>query len=504
MNYRSTLMTAGAAVALAGFASAQDNTNGDYDHNWAPLAAGPAAIIVDPAFFGGTTALGDSIRLCYSVDVTQGGRNQDGTSNISWFDVAQAFGGNNTVLGVQIGQVMMGARVSDSLNDDACLSNIFITEGTPESQSSNPGGGDLLLGAPGLIAGTGGYSLNQGFFWDIAFEFIGTNLPGLSSTAHVDPVTPFANTPLLTHLVYEIQGPVDGSDTNRHYWLGSTSELNGTGTVTGGVTNGNSNFGSFQYLATADATGAAQGNRVTIADNTPALTGAGPVALLGGTNGELEWVSYVAFQTPYLYGANNGNVGGGGADWVLSGGSLSTINVLIKDKLAGGQSATSGSAASDPLLLFNAGFILWSGTPAVTTLQNALSWDDVLGGAPPKAGTYLIPPQNVSRVPGAQTFHANFDGTTSAFLSLGFSLQSEFTGAADPNLDAAGVTDLFTHEGPAGTSEFQTGAVALGTPAPSTAGTRLGIHAIGIQVNAATGGALEFTEMSNARTAVLQ
>ncbi|MHC4891880.1 MAG: hypothetical protein ACYTFV_00690 [Planctomycetota bacterium] len=507
MNYRSTLMTAGAAVALAGLATAQ--TNGDYDHNWASLSAGPAAIVVGPATFGGVNSIGDSMRECYSIDVSQGGRNQTGQTYISWFDVAQAFGGLNPTLGVDIGQVMIGSRVTDDLGDDACLSDIFITTGTAYQGAS----GDINAGLIGLIGGTGGYSLNQGFFWNIAFEFIGTNLPGVSNTAGADPASAFAGTPLLTHLVYEVQGPVgvdpvDGSliidPNNKQYFLGSTSELNGVGAATGGVTNGNSNFGLATYGVDAVTSGAVQGNRITIANETPALTGAGPLALLGGTGGELEFLGAIALQTPYLAGRNNGNMGGGGADWTVSGGTLSTLDVQITDKLSGGQNPGSGAVVEDPLLLFNAGFLVWSATPAVATLQNALSWDDLGGFIPPQAGSAILPPQATTRA-GLQRIHVNFDATTSTFLSLGFSLNATFTGAQDPNLDAGGVGDLFDIQGTSlGASTFATGPVALGTPAPGAAGSRLGIHALEIQVNAATGGAIEFAELTNARTAVLQ
>ncbi len=499
MNYRSTLMTAGAAVALAGLANAQ--TNGDYDHNWASLSNGPAALLLDPAFFAGNLGLLDSIRFCYSIDVSQGGRNQTGATYVSWFNVAQAFGGNNSQLGVDIGPIGLLSVVSSDLTDDACLADFYggfgLTAGTASTGST------LALGAPGLISGTGGYSLNQGFFWNIVFEFVGTALPGVNNTAGVDPVNVFG-APLLTHLVYEIQGPVTGGPTNKQYFLGSSSELNGA-TSPGGVTNGNGSMGLAQYGVTADQSGAIQGNRVIVFDEVAGTIGGGPVALLGGTDGEIEWKGAIALQTPYFTGVNNGNAGGGGADWNLSGaaGALSTIDVRVIDKLAGGQSATSGAVVSDPGLVFNSSFMLWSATPALGTLQNALSWDDIFGSAPPQAGTYLLPAQATSRA-GSQRFHVNFDATTSSFLNLGFSLLKDYTGALDPNVDPAGVGDLFNFNPTTGTTGFATGPIALSTPAAGAAGKRLGMNSIGLQVSITTGGAISFTEISSARTAVLQ
>ena len=508
MNYRSTLLTAGAAVALAGLANAQ--VNAQYDHNWASLSDGAPAALIDPQFFGadGDLGIGDSIRFCYSIDVTQGGRNQSGQSFISHFAVAQGFGGANTTLGVDIGPVTIASRVSDDLGDDACLSDIFLTTGNPFIGPALP---DLNLGAPGLQAGTAGYSITAGFFWTIAFEFIGSNLPSTANTGGVDPATPFPNVPLLTHLVYEVQGPATGGADNRQYFLGSTSELNGsapTGNgVTGGTTNGNSNFGANQYLTTADQSGALQGNRVTI-ESGGVLTNATPVALIGGTNSEIEWFGALAFQTPYLTGVNRNNAGNGGADWVFSGGNLATIDVRVLDKTAGALNPASGSAIADPNIVFSSAFLVWSGTSAATTLQNALSWDDFGGAAPPQLGSLILGSVPVLRAPGPQAICANFDSSTTAFLNLGFGLQTPFTTALGPNNDGQpGLDDYFTIQNPtptSGSASFLTGPVPLANPNPNAAGTRLGIHAIGLEANILTGGALGFTELTNARTAVLQ
>jgi len=505
MNYRSTLLTAGAAVALTGLANAQ--VNAQYDHNWASLSDGPPTILIDPQTFGddGDLGLGDSIRYCYSIDATQGGRNQDGQTYISHFAVAQAWGGNNTIPGNDIGQVSFITGVTDDLADDACLSAIFDTG----SNAFAPG--DVNIGALGVQTGTAGASINDGTFWTSAFEFIGSNLPSTTNVAGTDPGTLFP-TPLLTHLVYEVQGPATGGDDNRQYFLGSTSELagfnnNGVGGGTGGVTNGNAAFGLNIYGVDADQSGAIQGNRVTV-ESGGALVAAAPLALLGGTNSELEWFGALAFQTPYLTGVNNNNAGNGGADWVLSGGALSTIDVRIVDKFAGATNQSSGSAIATGDVVFNSAFLVWSGTSAATMLQSPLSWDDFGGAIPPQQGSFLLGSLQTLRAPGPQNISANFDGSTNAFLNLGFGLQAPFTDALGPNNDGApGLDDYFTIQGPAptsGTASFATGPIALGTPNPNAAGVRLGIHALGIEARISTGGAIGFTELTNARTVVLQ
>ncbi|MEO0652173.1 MAG: hypothetical protein AAFZ65_15980, partial [Planctomycetota bacterium] len=176
MNYRSTLLTAGAAVALTGLATAQVNT--EYDHNWASLSDGPPALLLDPQFFGadGDLGLGDSIRYCYSIDATQGGRNQSGQTFISHFAVAQAWGGANLIPGNDIGQVSFISGVSDDLGDDSCFAGLFDAIGANLGTAYAPG--DVNIGALGVQAGTAGSSINDGFFWTSAFEFIGSNLPG--------------------------------------------------------------------------------------------------------------------------------------------------------------------------------------------------------------------------------------------------------------------------------------------------------------------------------------
>lgn len=509
MNYRSTLLAAGAAVALGGLASAQLN----YSHNWNSLRSGAPALIFGPAFFdtgvnGSSVGIGDSVRYCYSIDITQGGRNESGSYELAWSYYAQAYGGNNLIQGIDLGPQLYHSQVSDDLGDDACFSAFFPQTGTLSQETS----GFIL---PGVIAGTAGFPINAGFFWQVAFQFI-QPLPAGSNTLGVDPVTPFAGTPLVSHFMFEVQGPVNSGPFNRQYFIASTSEVNGLNTNgSGGVTNGNNDFGLNLYGVTAEVSGAVAGARVTTFDEIGGLLGGGTVAF--GTPGDLEFFGGVAFTTPNLRGVNSGNTGSGNADWTVTALPLSVIDIEVLDRFSGGQSATSGSAIANPLLAFNAGFILASATPALTTLQNALSWDDVLGGAPPKAGTYLLPPQATTRFTdneqagagggvalGNQTIHANFDATTSLFLSSGLSLLGQFTGAFDPNVDGqtGSLFDYGVGQGLEGTSTL--GAIPLATPAPGAGGSRIGLHALILQVDVSTGGALAVAELTNAKTAVLQ
>ncbi|MEO0652172.1 MAG: hypothetical protein AAFZ65_15975, partial [Planctomycetota bacterium] len=439
----------------------------------------------------------------------QGGRNQSGQTYISHFQVVQAWGAGNAIPGVDIGQVSFITGVTDDLGDDACFAGIFDAIGANQGTAYSPG--DVNLGALGLQAGTAGSPIQSGIFWNLAFEFIGSVLPSTLNTAGSDPGT-LVPTPLLTHLVYEIQGPVNGGPSNRQYWLGSTSELagfnpSGSGT-TGGVTNGNSQFGINQYLTDAASSGTIQGNRVII-EEFGAAAGFGPLNLLGGNNSEIECFGAVAFQTPYLTGVHNGNAGNGGADWVISGGNLSTIDVRVVDKFAGATNLSSGSGIANPAVIFNSAFLLWCATPPATMLQSPLSWDDFGGAIPPQLGSFILGSLPVLRAPGPQRVCVNFDGTTNAFLNLGFSLQTSFSDALDPSDDppgapGPGLADYLTVQNPtptSGTASFASGPVPLANPNPTAAGLRFGIHAIGIQ---AVGPSIVFTELTNARTVVLQ
>ena len=483
-------------------ASATAQTNSSYDHNWAPLADGPPSLVLDPQFFGadGDLGLGDAIRLCYSIDVTQGGRNQSGRTYLSHVSVSQGWGGGNQVPGINIGPVTIMARYSSDLRDDVCLVDVF------DGAAGGATGPDVNLGSFGIQAGTGAYSFNDGFFWTTAFELLGSVLPSVANTGGNDPNAAFP-TPLLAHLIYEIQGPVTGGPDDRQYFLASSSEVNGDGRRSGGVTNGNSDFGRNQYGLSASESGAVQGNRF-LAEAGGQLESAAPLVLLGGSAGAVEFYAALAFQTPYLVGAKDGNDGSGGADWVVSASPTSVIDVRIVDRRAGAENALSGSTIANPNLVLNEAFVLFSATPARTMLQRPLSWDDLAGSLPPQAGTYSLPEQTVARVATPQRLHVNLDGTTMAFQTLGIGRTTPFSNAYDPLLDGTqGVTDYFNFglgQLQGGTASLATGPLSLMQPTPNAKGRRIGIHAVGIQVDASRGTGLTLTEFTNARTAVLQ
>lgn len=510
MNYRSTLLAAGAAVALSGLASAQLN----YSHHWNSLRSGPPTVIFDPNFFdvngtGASVGIGDSIRFCYSIDITQGGRNEsNGAWEITWSYYSQAFGGNNAILGVDLGPQIYHSQVSDDLGDDSCFSAFFAQTGTMYQQ---PGG--FIL--PGLIAGTGGFSLNQGFYWNIAFQFL-SPLPQGANTLGLDPlVGPTFGTPLLAHFMFEVQGPVNSGTFNKQYFLGSTSERPGLSPAgSGGVTNGNNSMGINLFGVPAEVSGAVAGARFTAFDEFGGLLTGGTVAL--ATPGDIEFFGGVAFSTPNLRGNNGNNTGNGNADWTISAPPFSAIDIEILDRFSGGQAPGSGSSIENPFLAVNNGFVLLSATPAVSMLQNPMSWDDLGGVVPPKLGSYVLPAQSTTRftdneqmglgggVPlGLQNICINFDASSAQFLNFGISLLSAFNGALDPTLDAS-TASLFDYGvGPGLEGSSNLGSITPGTAAPGAAGLKLGIHGLVLQLDV-TQGALLVAETTNAKTAVLQ
>jgi hypothetical protein len=492
-------MAASAAVALTGLANAQAGN----DHNWNSLRSGPPVLVFGPGFFdvnatGADIGIGDAMRACYSVDITQGGRNETNGGNweLTWAYYTQAWGGNNTIPGVDLGPMLFNSQVSDDLGDDSCFTGFFAQAGN----LSESFGGFIL---PGVIAGTAGSSLNQGFFWQIAFQFTGSPLPQGPNTLGADPVAGafFPGTPLLAHFLFEVQGPVNAGDFNKQYFIGSTSELNGINPAgTGGSTNGNVLSGLNLFGVTADQSGTVAGSRWTAFDEINNTLTGGTIFL--NQPGDTEWFGGVAFSTPNLSGINNANTGGGNADWTVTGGNLSTIDFRILDRLSGSQTTAGAASVFDPFIVFNQAFILLSGTPSALGQQKALSWDDLGGVVPPKFGTYILPPQNTVRE-GAQTIAINFDASTSAFLGAGIGLLGAFTNNISP-IDGS-VTSLFDYgigSGISGTSQLPA-ALALATPAAGAGGVRLGIHGLGLQVSALVG-SLDVTELTNAKTAVLQ
>ena len=106
-----------------------------------------------------------------------------------------------------------------------------------------------------------------------------------------------------------------------------------------------------------------------------------------------------------------------------------------------------------------------------------------------------MPPQDTTRQ-GPQSVHVNFDATTAAFLNTSLTLLQPFTPQVNP-------FDLGV--GPAaGGAAHLAAPLQLGGPAPGATGTRIGMQALGLQVDWAAGGALTISELANARTIVLQ
>lgn len=461
----------------------------DFGTNWATLHSGPAALVFGPGFFGfdPNISLGDSIRLCYSIDVTQGGRNEDGLWELSWVNVTQAYGPNGPVPGVAIGPVLFSAQVSDDLGDDSCFSSFFPQSGTLSQETS----GFIV---PGLIAGTVGMPLTLGTYWEIAFQFLGP-LPSGSTTLGSDPSSPFAGTPLLAHLIYEVQGPINSAGLSPQYFIGSTSERPGLlpGSP-GGVTNGLGSFGLNLFGAPPETSGAVGASRWTSLDLLGGSFTGGTIAI--SRPGDTEFFGGFGLTTPYLTGINSGRTGNDNADWNVSGigDPLSSIDLRVIDGRASNE-GDPGSPSFNPALVLNQPVVLFSSTPAGAMQQSPLSWDDLGGLAPPKSGSYLLPLQDTSRQ-GLQTVHVNLDASTVAFLSSGLTFLQPFAPQSNP-------LDFGVGPNAGGAAKLAT-SLQLGAPIPAAAGTRLGLQALGLQIDAAAGGALRVTELSNARTAVLQ
>jgi hypothetical protein len=513
MNYRTSLLAAGAAAALAGLANAQV----DYSFNWHSMNfgfLGGAAFTSGPVLFGfGQTVTnfagpGDSIRICHGIDSTQGGRMQTGgASDVSWFSLTQGWGALNTVPGVDYGLVSFHAASVNSVAGDACFSS-FFAQGT-DAQTGQPVVLNSALSAafvPGLIAATAATPVPT--FWFNYFQFLGSTGLLTPNTLGVQP-GPFA-APLLTHLIMEVQGPLNGGPTNQQYFVLSTAELNGSGNGTigaGGVTNGNSRQASSLFGVSADASGAISHNRLT------SFAGAGISGTtntqFGGGPGTDQWFGTIGTVTPALWAAQNGNTGGGGPDWRVSNQS-SICNLRVLDMLAGAQGSAlavpAGPATSvtNPGLAANFPFFLWSATPGAGMIQSPMSWD-AIPGVIAQAGSLALGPQATSR-DGLQTVPINFDAVTNAFLAQSvFSVGANFQSAQDPTTGgtAASLFEDGVGLGIDGSASFT---VAQGLPVgpkPNLANRNIGVAAVGIQFDIFTF-SLSLTEFASSLTLSLQ
>lgn len=523
-----------AAITAASFvfstaASAQTLAN-DYDFNFAPIANGVQVGLPDSFLFSlaglatppHQAGPGDALRRCYSVDITQGGRNETGQYDTTWFTFAQGFGAGNPVPGVDVGLLSIQSATDSDLGGDTCLSPWF-------SSAGNTGGHKVSVAVIlGLQSGTAGAAFPS--VWQSVFQWSGTssNFTGVPGDNVIG--TDALGLPLLANVIYEIQGPVNAAAGSSQYYLGTTDELNGQGAAsavagrgTGGVTNGNSNWGLSLFGVTADQSGATSHTRIFGFDpGTGTFTAF--TSFWGNTIGSSEANGFVAFATPFLWAENDGSVGAGAPDWNIASGTPSNVNVWLKDIKSGAEGTSdvlwktggggAAGAAFDPTLLFNFGYFFWSSTPAVTMQQLPMSWDDLGGALPPKAGSYALS-TNTTRE-GTQSLPVNVDPLTIAMLGqAGLSSGTPFTGADSVWYDAgpAGLQAIW--EGmfdpvESGLSKLTLagGAAFPVAPAadPSLGGTNIGVGAVSVQIrlDPVVGVKTDIAEVASALTLTLQ
>jgi hypothetical protein len=497
MNYRTSLFAAGAALAFAGLANAQN----DYAINWAMTAnpttnaylTGPTLFTVDPALGINYPGPGDSIRKCHGIDQTQGGSNQDGTWTNENFRVIQAYDPFASEPGVNIGLVSMHSATINSLSGDACFS--------PFADALQPVAANYsvsVAGVIGIVTGTIGSPAPT--FFGVVFRWLtpvsGPTVLGTDSNGF----------PLLSNVIFEVQGPLNDNQSTNQYYLASTAEVTGVNPIaTGGITNGNSQLASALFAATADQTNAVASTRLTSVQGTTIFFETMPF----GQPGQLEMRNDMSFDTPQVWATKDGNEGTGGPDWSISG-PVSTIDVRFLDVLGGAQS-TSGTAVFNPCILFNSAFFLWSATPGTAMLQDPMSWDtSLVPFFPPQPGSFALGTIPTARQ-GAQTVPVNFDALTAAFLGVApLSIGNPITQAASQYADAGHPLALPTlFQG--GFTAITNGVVTLSggggplaaVPNPALAGLQLGIAGLGMQFDGCVGG-LVFTELGSSLHISLQ
>lgn len=557
MRFKTPLLAASAAAAFcAGTSSAQNPI--DYAHHWAVNAeavdvaiSGPALFTIGPSLNFAST--GDAIRRCYGVDTTQGGRNAtQGQWANTTFRVGQGFAAGGT--SIDIGFVSVHGASESDLGGDVCFAPFLQSAG-------NTGGYELV--ALALIGPVTGASLPFPNVWDIAFQWVGTTctFEGVegSTTLGSAGLDILGNPiPLLTNVIYEIQGPVNGGPNNNQYYLGSTTEVTGRGLTgpglgggygggTGGVTNGNVDWGSSLFAVSADVSGAIGHSRVIASD--PAVGTLFATTLFGIFNPvtPLEWNSYLGFQAPGLWATNDLgqaqglNEGAGGPDWNVSGpvtsianliyqnhltGAQANTNVLFKEGLTGGGPTVANTTLGAPPFGVNFPIFVYSATPAITMQQRPLSWDDFGGAIPPQPNSIILgnfatrDGGNLCQFGGGASsmgVAANFDAVTNAFLTFAtLTFGTTQVGSDDLFLDPGSANSSSYFEGsfangyaglPAGvdpnqnlvsgTSGWSGGAAQLPN-SPNARGLRMGVHAAGLQVDGALN--IVIIEMSNALT----
>ncbi|MFT7662084.1 MAG: hypothetical protein ACI87A_000295 [Planctomycetota bacterium] len=398
-----------------------------YDHHWAPMHGEPTIFWPGKALFDAVAGPnnfagpGDAVRICYGIDVTQGGRNASGpgsstpgpfgdaagnsptggSTENSWFRIVQGYAAVATAPGVDIGLISVQAGTTSDISGDNCF--------TPFNKGASNSGGHAVAGAAigGLFTGTG-VAPAPGIFWEFSFNWTGSPAlirnvigddsmdPGVPTAVPAVPPRGIGN-PLLSNVVFEVQGPLNGpvlQFLGNQYYLSSTLEWAGVhdGALnptlgfrgTGGVTNGNGNMGFGIFGATAGVTNAVSATRFIGTGPTGAFISLNfrilTPAVQAGTNfraGRNEFMGSLAFNTPrswayhnfsssalgtgvnfHTVGAGqngpaggpnapvieegrdggNGNmlvVGNGGPDWRISGAPISNVDVIAIDHQSG-------------------------------------------------------------------------------------------------------------------------------------------------------------------------
>lgn len=443
MNPRRLLL----AAATASLTTASARAQVDYSHNWQTMnygfngsvIAAPSTVLYGAIVSGAGNnygGVGDSIRICYGVDAMQGGTHESGSSALTWFELwgghTAAASSNNSAL------VSAVASTYDAASGDACFSPLFL--------QSDPASGAPLNRFDSLAFAF--FNLNYGgpgpfpAVWQSIFQ-LGGNGAQVENIKGSDPNGLFGGEPLLTHLVLEIQGPLNESLANVQYYLATTDEV--VGLNGGGVTNGNLSMGEglFGLGYTADITGAVVHHRLTSFDAAQGILGGVPTLGFGGVAAD-QWWGGVALETPFVWAGNdvdglgNLNTGAGGMDWSISQ-SVSSIRLRCLDMLSGAEVAGTGldlnggpaSSVTDPFIGASLPYFLFSATPAVGTFQRPCGWCDLGGLIPMQAGDPVLGLQATKRE-GLQSVPICFDTLTQSFLSqAAFALGTNFRGAYD-------------------------------------------------------------------------
>lgn len=500
-------------ILLSGNASAQAPAPGSglnvlggpganaYDAHWAPMhgpgtlswsGSGLYGFVTGTANFAG---FGDSVRTCYGIDSTQGGRNASslggttgGVTEVTWFRTSQAWAGANTFGGVNTGLISIQSGSDSSIGADVCFSPFFKHTSTGGVGSGGHKVGVAAVG--GLFGGTTGAPWP--IFWEMNFSWGSSPVTVLNKLGDdsADPGLALLGVParglgnpLLANIIFEVQGPLNGPTLGQggeQYYLSSSIEwtnINSGGALnptlglrgSGGVTNGNANAGLDMFSAEAGVTNTVASTRWFGNDDLGTALGSLVPGLLtplnqAGSNfrnGRIEFLQHLAFETPLFWGQHHfavgigtgdvdgdGNldpfVGSGGPDWVVEVGPLSAVDLIEVDHRAGAEQ--------------NSNVLAKAGTQTVQ-LPNSTS--------PTTTNVYL--PPNA----GSATAAAGFAGFTATFATFACTFpafnRAAFLWSTTPSAPmiqvpgswdslgplgiegASGVVNLTTNEGPQGT-----------------------------------------------------